>query len=74
MRRHLFEVSGWTCDGCVQATQRVLSKVEGIREVAGDLEARTVTLTYEGGAEVLDQARAAIARAGFEVVGERAEA
>ncbi|RMG12837.1 MAG: copper chaperone [Deltaproteobacteria bacterium] len=71
MSKHTFIVSGWTCDGCVDATRRVLSRIEGIRSVDAALEARRVTVDYEGGGETLQQAREAIARAGFDVSEER---
>eukprot|EP00450_Noctiluca_scintillans_P013406 CAMPEP_0194487246 /NCGR_PEP_ID=MMETSP0253-20130528/7605_1 /TAXON_ID=2966 /ORGANISM="Noctiluca scintillans" /LENGTH=77 /DNA_ID=CAMNT_0039327445 /DNA_START=58 /DNA_END=289 /DNA_ORIENTATION=+ len=36
---------GMTCDGCSGAVTRILNKVEGVADVACDLEAKTVIVT-----------------------------
>jgi copper chaperone len=56
------EVKGMTCDGCVNAVRRVVSRVEGVRSVEVDLAAGRAVVT---GAFEPEGVAAAIRKAGY---------
>jgi copper chaperone len=60
-----YSVPGVHCDHCRAAIEGEVARLEGVSEVAVDLEAKTVTVT----GEALDDAaiRAAIDEAGYDV-------
>ena len=60
-----YSVPGVHCDHCRAAIEGEVTPLEGVSEVAVDLEAKTVTVT----GEALDDAaiRAAIDEAGYDV-------
>eukprot|EP00904_Undaria_pinnatifida_P007331 jgi/Undpi1/3728/HiC_scaffold_16.g07097.m1 len=39
---------GMTCDGCANATKRILGKMEGVSAVEADVEAKKVMVTSNG--------------------------
>ena len=59
-----YSVPGVHCEHCVMSIREEVSEVEGVEDVAVDLEAKLVTVSGRG----LDDAalRAAIAEAGYE--------
>ncbi|MDA8058175.1 MAG: heavy metal-associated domain-containing protein [Actinomycetota bacterium] len=59
-----YTVAGMTCDHCTRAVATEVGAVQGVSDVAVDLETKLVTVTGEG---LDDQAlRAAIEEAGYE--------
>ncbi len=67
MADKVYEVSGMTCDHCVNAVTHEVSAVDGVRSVAVDLASGRVTVT---GDSVSDAAvREAVDEAGYAVVG-----
>jgi len=62
---HSYSVPGVHCDHCRAAIEGEVAPLAGVAEVAGDLEAKTVTVT----GQALDDAaiRAAIDEAGYDV-------
>lgn len=67
MSTYTYSVEGMTCAHCVASITAEVSKVPGVLEVAVDLAAKTVAVTA---AERDDDAvRAAVAEAGYSVVG-----
>lgn len=63
-----FTVTGMTCGHCVSSVTEELSEVDGVTDVAVELESGTVTVTSTrelSQAEVL----AAVTTAGYELVG-----
>lgn len=69
MTNVVFDVTGMSCQHCVNAITSEVGGVEGVAQVVVDLEAGTVAVS---GAE-LDEStlRAAIDEAGYEVAGTR---
>ena len=65
-----YTVKGMTCGHCVQSVTEEVSKVPGVRGVEVDLASGRVTVSSE---QPVDDAavRAAVAEAGYEVVGQR---
>lgn len=61
-----YEVTGMTCEHCVNAVKGELSQLPGVDQVDIELEGGKVTVT--SGAPVDDgQVRAAVEKAGYEV-------
>ncbi|KAL9189496.1 hypothetical protein ACHAXT_009171 [Thalassiosira profunda] len=40
---------GMTCEGCASAVKRILGKVDGVTDVATNVEAKTVVVTHGEG-------------------------
>jgi copper ion binding protein len=62
-----YAVSGMTCEHCVRSVTEEVSEVPGVTAVDVDLAAGQVTVA---GAADADAVRAAVAEAGYQVVGE----
>lgn len=58
-----YRVPGMTCDHCVQAITDGVSPLDGVTDVAVDLETKLVTVT--GGSD--EAIRAAIDEAGYDI-------
>lgn len=63
-----FTIEGMSCGGCVRSVTRVLEAVPGVEPVA--VEVGRATVRIDPASATADDARAAIARAGFTVVAE----
>lgn len=63
-----YTVKGMTCEHCVQSVTEEVSEVAGVRGVEVDLASGRVTVSSD---QPVDDAavRAAVAEAGYEVVG-----
>ncbi len=59
-----FTIPTITCNHCLMSIKRELKFVDGVDYVDGNVEAKTVLVTYNNDA-ALDQARAALADAGY---------
>jgi len=67
MTTRAYVVDGMTCGHCVNAVTGEVTKLDGVTDVAVDLEAKTVTVSGE---PIDDNAvREAIDEAGYAVVG-----
>jgi copper ion binding protein len=67
MTTRTYVVDGMTCGHCVKAVTGEVTKLDGVTDVAVDLEAKTVTVSGE---PIDDTAvREAIDEAGYTVVG-----
>lgn len=61
-----YEVTGMTCDHCVNAVKGELSQLEGVEEVVIELDSGKVSV--KSGAPVdADTIRAAVERAGYQL-------
>jgi copper chaperone CopZ len=65
-----YQVTGMTCDHCVNAVTQELTSLDGVTDVAVDLHAgQTSPVTITSEAPVSDDAvRAAVDEAGYQVV------
>ncbi|MGY0231027.1 heavy-metal-associated domain-containing protein [Longispora urticae] len=61
-----YTVAGMTCGHCVSAVSAELTKLPGVNNVTVDLGSKAVTVTSEAPLE-LDQVRAAVDEAGYEL-------
>lgn len=63
-----FTIQGMTCGGCVNSVKRVLGAVPGIEPLK--VEVGSATVRIDPAQATAEQAKAAIAKAGFTVVAE----
>ena len=67
MSSAIYNVTGMSCDHCVQAVTKELEKLDGVVGVAVDLDAGTVTISSD--APLDEQAvRTAVDEAGYELL------
>ena len=65
MSDQTYTVTGMTCDHCVRSVTEEISEIDGVTDVAVDLDRATVTVTGE---QIDDNAvRAAVDEAGYQV-------
>lgn len=67
MESATLKVSGMTCGGCVSSVKRVLMAVPGVQSADVSLDRGTAEVAYDPGQARLEQLRAAVTDAGFEV-------
>jgi copper chaperone CopZ len=61
-----YAVSGMTCEHCVMSVTEEVAEVSGVDGISVDLAAGVLTVTGDGFADAA--VRAAVAKAGYEVV------
>ena len=61
-------VKGMSCGHCVARVEKALQGIEGVSDVAVSLEAEVATVEFDPGKAGLDDFKAAVADAGYEVV------
>jgi copper ion binding protein len=66
-----YDVTGMTCEHCVRAVTTEVTALDGVQDVVVDLAAGTVTVRSDVPVP-LDELRAAIDEAGYELVGQSA--
>ena len=62
-----YKVSGMTCDHCVQSVKNEVAKLQGVTEVAIDLDSGAVTITSADGVDP-SALRAAVDEAGYDLI------
>ena len=67
MTTTIYEVKGMTCGHCVSAVSSELSTIDGVSDVAVELDTGKVTVTSESPLD-LSNVREAIDEAGYELV------
>ena len=68
MASTVITVTGMTCSHCVAAVQSEIGKLPGVSDVSVDLDTGSVTVTAQALPDA-DDLRAAVAEAGYELVG-----
>jgi copper chaperone len=66
-----YDVTGMTCEHCVRAVTTEVTALDGVQDVVVDLATGTVTVRSDAPVP-LDELRAAIDEAGYELVGQSA--
>ncbi|MCM2276732.1 MAG: cation transporter [Oligoflexia bacterium] len=69
MENLTLKVEGMTCMGCVNNVRKLLAPMNGVQSVEIALEQGKVTIRYEPGKAKLEDFKAAIESAGYDVVG-----
>ena len=64
----LLKVEGMSCQHCVGKVQKGLSALEGVQEVAVDLERKEVRVRHDPAKVGVDALRAKIGEIGYQVV------
>ena len=59
-----FKITGMSCSGCVNAVERVLSRVDGVQEVEISLDAGEAQVTHRDDT-TLEEMVGAVAKAGY---------
>ena len=67
--KKVLQVEGMTCQHCVQTVSETVSKMEGIENVAVDLDQKEVTVEFDESKSNLDEIASQITKAGFEIAG-----
>ncbi|MCC6808959.1 MAG: heavy-metal-associated domain-containing protein [Deltaproteobacteria bacterium] len=42
-----YTVKEWSCEGCAKKSTKALKQIEGVKEVAADLDKKELTVTYD---------------------------
>ncbi len=71
MTTAVYQVQGMTCDHCVRAVTEELSSLTGVTGISIDLNVGALSAVHVTSSTALDEAevRAAVAEAGYELVG-----
>ncbi len=67
MQETTISIHGMTCQGCVDSVKTVLEKLPGVAQVTVSLDAAEATIHHDPANTTIDQLKAAIVDAGFEV-------
>jgi P-type Cu+ transporter len=62
-------VEGMTCASCVRRVEKALKKVPGVQEASVNLATEKASVVYDPSAASLDQMRASVERAGYQLGG-----
>ena len=68
MENVTFQVKGMSCGHCVKAVEGGLGQLEGVEQVAVQLDAGTVAVAYKDDQVTIDQMKEAIEDQGYDVV------
>ncbi len=68
-RTTILTISGMSCNGCVQAVRRSLSKLEGVSSVEVMLDPGQAVVTYDAERVSLDDLRGRVLQIGYGVDG-----
>jgi Cu+-exporting ATPase len=66
------KINGMTCSACAQASERAVKKLPGIAEAAVNFATEKLSVKFEEGELSIDAIKAAVAKAGYEAVEEKA--
>lgn len=58
-----------SCNHCKMAVERAVSGLDGVKQVAVDVDEKAVTVDFDDSAVTLDAIEAAMAEEGYEVAG-----
>ncbi|MCB1986159.1 MAG: heavy-metal-associated domain-containing protein [Burkholderiales bacterium] len=68
MQTTTINIQGMTCQGCVSSIKTVLEKLPGISQVEVSLDQSLATIHHNPSVVGIEQIKAAISDAGFEVI------
>jgi len=66
------KINGMTCTACAQASERAVKKLPGIAEASVNFATEKLSVKFEDGELSIDTIKAAVAKAGYEAVEEKA--
>jgi copper chaperone len=69
MAQIVLKVEGMSCNHCVQAVEKAVSKLSGVEQVHVNLAEKAVSVDYAEGKVAVDALKAAIEEQGYDVVG-----
>ena len=68
IREILLPISGMTCASCVNAVQKAIGKLDGIREVNGNLATEKARVVYDPSKVRISEIKDAVSRAGYQAL------
>jgi len=68
MTKTVLKVEGMSCEHCVKAITKAAGTLPGVKNVAVDLKAKTVTVEYDPDKSPLEKIKLEIEDQGYEVV------
>jgi len=68
------KINGMTCTACAAASERAVRKLPGIEEASVNFSTEKLSVRFEEGSVTVEAIKAAVAKAGYEAVDDRAEA
>lgn len=68
MEKTILKVDGMSCSHCVNAVTKAVESLDGVSNVAVDLDAKTVTVEYDSDKVTLDSVKLEIEDQGYDVV------
>lgn len=71
MKRFTIDISGMSCDHCVQSVRRALSEVTGVNSAEVSLSPGRAVVEFEGDKPGVASAVQAVAKSGYTVTGFR---
>ena len=69
METTVIKIKGMTCMGCVRSVTNVLQGIAGVNNAEVSLEQAQATVQYDATKTGVNQFKAAITEAGYEVIG-----
>ncbi|TCO78700.1 heavy metal translocating P-type ATPase [Marinisporobacter balticus] len=70
MKSEILKINGMSCAACAKASERVVKKLAGVAEVHVNFATEKMSLTYDDTKTKREDIRAAVKKAGYEVVEE----
>ena len=67
------KINGMTCAACAAASERAVKRLPGVEEAAVNFSTEKLLVKFEDGELRVDDIKAAVAKAGYEAVDDRAE-
>lgn len=65
VRQDVFQVEGMSCNHCKMAVEKEVGKLAGVQSAAVDLDAKTLTVSYDPAKTSDAEIRGAVEEAGF---------
>jgi len=66
------KINGMTCTACAAASERAVRKLPGIEEASVNFSTEKLSVRFEEGSVTVEAIKAAVAKAGYEAVDDRA--
>lgn len=67
MQKQILQVEGMSCQGCVKSIEKALKQRDGVKNVGIDLSTDTVELDFDENRVSLEELKARIKEAGYDV-------
>jgi copper chaperone len=69
MEKTVLNVDGMSCEHCVKTITKAVGALDGVGEVAVNLEAKTVTVEHDPAVATIDKIKFEIEDQGYDIIG-----